>query len=710
VASSSSLPRCISLSHPAFPPINPASSLYLCPCSTFPFSSRCSPIPNTATVVLHLSSRIAAFSEPAACSLSLNLCSGWSEEEEEEEEQEEEENDDFDYEDEKDDAATETAATSHSREQEEKVDEPESVVDLSRLLLQLSVQPSQQQEQSPLPSSPSAASAVPVTRRRSNRFPSPPSHSGSALLAPTPLESVVVSALQSLQQQYAQQTEEAINDRLDGLEAALSEAVAVSLPAPSPSSLSLQSVIEASLSEQFASYAASRSFISQLSEQWEQYHDEQQAGFQRRLKELLEEEERRKKEEERRRRAEEQEAIAREERRRKDEEERQRREQTAAQEAAQQREQEEQKRKEEEQQKQKQEQEAKQRAQQQQQQQQLRQQQPALSQPDAASASSLSSPPPPSAAQQELQPYVEKLREIRSLSSAYSGPNRVKLKILINRTITQISQTLQSVNSKAIALVSTLRQAQQAGREEYAYVLETMAAKLVSQGETRVRLQLQSAFSFAAVVLHLSVADALFFPVLMAALCERCIYAVPLYLDRRHFPSLATYMLAMGYEKSAEGLWEEEDAYFERQQGYVALLAAVLQHHSSAPQLHNLSHAWRWLARVLNQEPRTATAAVLYAFLSTAAFALQRVYGAAQVRKLLQYVRTEMVTRMERGAAVKTAARKASVARLVLWLDKSLDELRRTGGLLEPEGRTMPQTQEQDTSQLQVNAGDDRGT
>ena len=615
------------------------------------------------------------------------------------EEEEEEEDDDDEYEDDEDEAAAETALSSHSDEQ--KVDEHGSVVDLSRLLLQLSVQPSQQQQQSP-PSS--AASAVVAARRRSNRFSSPPSHSsGSALLAPTPLESVVVSALQSLQQQYAQQTEEAISERLDGLEAALSEAVNVSLPAPSSSTPSLQSVIESSLSEQAASYSASRSLISLLSAQWEHYHEQQQAGFQQRLKELLEEEERLRREEERRRIAEEQEAIAKEERKRREEEEaRQRREQAAARAAEQQREQEEQRRKEEEQLKQKQEQEAKQRAQQ--------LQQPASSQSDAASSSSHSSSPPPSAAQQELQPYVEKLRELRSLSAGYSGPNRVKLKIVINRTITQVSQTLQSVNSKAIALVSTLRQAQQAGREEYAYVLETMAAKLVAQGETRVRLQLQSAFSFATVIVHLSVADAQFFPVLMATLCERCIYAVPLYLDRRHFPSLGAYMLAMGYEKSAEGLWEEEDAYFERQQGYVALLAAVLQFHSTAPQLHNLAHAWRWLARVLNQEPRTATAAVLCAFLSTAAFSLQRVYGVAQVRKLLQYVRTEMVGRMERGAAVKTAARKASVARLVLWLDKALDELRRTGSLSEPEGRTMPQTQDQDTSQLHVNAGDDRGT
>ena len=601
---------------------------------------------------------------------------------------------DEEAEDEEEEEGEEDEEEGGRSEDEERAEDEEDVVDLSNLILELNVRQSQQRPPSPRP--PPTSSVAPPARRRSSRFSSPPSTT-AALVAPTVLEIAVVSALQTLQERYAQQAEQAVSDRLDALQAALEDAVLS--PPPSSSSSPLTSYISSSLSSLSSLHAASRSAIGDVVRRWEEFHALQQAGYERRLKEFLDVEERRKREEERRRKAlEEQETVAREERKRKEEEDEKRRRDKQAQDEEQQRQQQqEQKRKEEEDQKQKQEQEAK------------RRQLPST-QPTQNLTSSSSSPLPPSPAQLELQPHVEKLREVRALSASFAGANRLKLKVLINRTITQISQTVQSVQSKAIALVSMLKQAQQASREEYAFVLDTMAAKLVGQGETRVRLQLQSAFSFASVAINLAIADPLFFSVFISHLCERCIYAIPLYLDRRHFPSLPAYMLAMGYEHTAEGVWEEEDAYFERQQGYIALLAAILQYNSASPSVWSLAQGWRWLSRLLNQEPRTATASVLFAFLSTAGYGMARVYGSAQMRKVLMYVRGEVVGRMESGVGVKTAARKASVARLVLWLDRELDELSRTHGLSEPEGRTMPQTQAQDTAQVYVQEGDDRGT
>ena len=574
-----------------------------------------------------------------------------------------------------DDADNEEDAEDEEKERKEEAGQ--EVVDLTALLLHLNID-----RRRPSPSSSSRPTFTSLALR-----PAP----SSALVAPSPHHSAVSSALAHVQRELTDEAQAEYQRRIDALESALQAAITADSTPPSAAGTCLAAGVRVGAED----WGRSREAMGGIRRQWEEYHGAQQDAWRQKLKAAIESEERRKKEAEARQRREEEEAQRAEQKKKADEEER-----TAANaRAAQQAEEEQRWQREEER---KREEEAK-------------KAQAASEAAKAAAAVAAAAPPPPpspTAAQAALQSHAAQLQAVRVQSAAYQGASRLKLKVTINRTVTQISQTTQSVQTKAVALVMLLRSAKQAGGGEYAYVVETMASKLVAQGETRVRLQLSSAFSFAGVILRLSVDDPLFFSLFLATLCERCIYAVPVYLDRRHYPDLRAYMRAIGYlevtDDRGQPAWEEEDAYFERQQGYVALLAAVLQAGATHPHLHGLPHAWQWLARVLNQEPRTATAAVLFAFLSTAGHALSRAYR-GQMAKVLTYLQREMMPRMVR-MGTKTPARKASVARLQLWLNKEVDEVRKTGLISEPEGRTMPESQSQSTAEVRVQAGDDRGT
>ena len=581
----------------------------------------------------------------------------------------------------------------------------DGLVDLSALLLQLRVDkrrtsPHRQRLVSPArrlafqPPSRSPSKLLPLSTATSdNLFPAP-----SLLVVPSPLESSIALTLNDMQRQYVERAEQAIDARLAALQAALQSALAPAV-ASSASSSPLSP-----LSTLTSLHSSSRPPIQLLANEWHSYHAALQRDYKQKLEAMLAAEERKR--------------LAREE-----EESRQRQEQADAEaEAARKKKaaEEEQERTERER---KEQEDSRQRDEQQKQQQEQRQREEQKQQEQRAAAQTLAGPttvaPQPSSvspAQAEFQSHQAQLAQLRTLAATYNSPERTKHKVLINRTITQISHTMQSVQSKSLALTTLLQQAKQSGNQaEYAWVVETVAGKLVSQGETRVALQLSSAYSFGAVVLGVCRNDSTLWSCFYAMLCERCVYAIPKYADRKSHPSQTAHMLAMGYQQHTDdkgvATWEEEQAYFERQQGYTALYAAVCQYttpHSATSHIHSLPQAWLWLSRICNQEPRSATASVLYAFLSTAAFAMHRRYG-QQMAKLLMYVRQEVLGRLERTGQAKTPARKASMARLQLWLNAELEVLRRTGQLSEPEGRQLPAGQSQSTDTLHVNDGDFRG-
>ena len=170
-------------------------------------------------------------------------------------------------------------------------------------------------------------------------------------------------------------------------------------------------------------------------------------------------------------------------------------------------------------------------------------------------------------------------------------------------------------------------------------------------------------------------------------------------------------MAALGYEplppSDAPGApqqqqFEGEEQYFERMVGYVSLYAAYAEAASGVPNHpHGLDKAWSWLARVANQRPRTATAAVLHAFLSVGAFSLHGRYP-TQTRKLLEVINADLLLRMD----ATTPPRKAAQAVLALWLQTTLHQLQQYGRFEEPKGRNMPQAQESDSSRQEIHHDD----
>jgi len=294
-------------------------------------------------------------------------------------------------------------------------------------------------------------------------------------------------------------------------------------------------------------------------------------------------------------------------------------------------------------------------------------------------------------------------------------PRRLQVTMLINRTITQIVGTVSQVRAKASVLTNLLKQAQIASAsgggsgEEYAFALELIAMKIVAQGKAKVRLLNSAAFPFATVALFIAVDHPDFNDIFLACLEERCIYMTPRYLDRKNYPSQHAYMEALGYEEmsteeegkpNAAVQFETEESYLERMVGYVCLYAAYVEN-SAASHPHPISLAWSWLARLLNRKPRSATASVLHAFLSTAGPSLHLHYP-NQMLKLLNFINEDFLMRLD----ASTPPRKAAQAVLALWLQTALHHIQQTGRLPDPEGKNMPHSQDSDASQQEIHPGD----
>ena len=323
-----------------------------------------------------------------------------------------------------------------------------------------------------------------------------------------------------------------------------------------------------------------------------------------------------------------------------------------------------------------------------------------LSPADAAAAAAASQ-----AAQAEMQPRIDLLNQFRREAANFQPTNpqqKLQIKVIVNRTITQISGTQQSILQKANILINQINQSKNINTSAYCYTMELIATKLVSSGESRIATQTSIAYPIAQVVLLLSLSDNNFNNIFLAALTERCVYIIPLYLDRKSYNSMSQYKQALGYASSTE----DEEKYFERMSGYIALYAAYVQ--SQPPQNqanvihpHGITYAWKWLARLCNHEPRTATAAILHTFLSVAGYILYQTYT-KQIYKIFYYIINELIPRMDN----KTPARNAAIIRLKLWLNETNKLIVAGKNLNIPEGQNIPFTQSSDAAVQVIQRGD----
>jgi nucleoporin GLE1 len=194
-------------------------------------------------------------------------------------------------------------------------------------------------------------------------------------------------------------------------------------------------------------------------------------------------------------------------------------------------------------------------------------------------------------------------------------------------------------------------------------------------------------------------ADPTFADLVLANFHRRCVYTEPRYLGRKAYASDKEYMTAYGFGESSDSKtgFEEEDAYFERMSGYINLFAAFVQI-PLADHPHGLNEAWKWLARVLNQKPRTATASVLGAFLEQAGYQLLQSFP-RQMRKVLVFIERDFLGRCLENTPARKAAKKRLEVFLVMY-HKRGDQLE------EPEGKTLAHTQESHAGVESIQRGD----
>ncbi|XP_046621898.1 mRNA export factor Gle1 isoform X1 [Neodiprion virginianus] len=214
----------------------------------------------------------------------------------------------------------------------------------------------------------------------------------------------------------------------------------------------------------------------------------------------------------------------------------------------------------------------------------------------------------------------------------------------------------------------------------------TLAKKFVNQGEALVSSKPEMAFSIAAVIVALWNDYPDFGELLLAYFYKTCPYLVPIFLPQQQGQSNEDYYKSLGYKYSEDGTVERQDKFLKRMSGLMRLYAALTVTRqrklvtSSHP--HGLQNAWRWLAAILNIEPRPDICATLILdMLEVTGHALWKTYP-KQFPKLLALLITQYYPRMHSIGG--TAG--GPLARLEQFLKNSL-----TKGSIPPPDGQLPQ-------------------
>ncbi|XP_044537250.1 nucleoporin GLE1-like [Gracilinanus agilis] len=219
------------------------------------------------------------------------------------------------------------------------------------------------------------------------------------------------------------------------------------------------------------------------------------------------------------------------------------------------------------------------------------------------------------------------------------------------------------------------------------FVHYKLAEKFVKQGEEEVACHPEAAFPIALVAagiweLHPRVGD-----LLLAHLHKRCPYSVPFYPAFKEGMGLQEYQKLLGY-RVKDSKVEQQDHFLKRMSGMIRLYAALIQlrwpySKRQGAHPHGLNHGWRWLAQILNMEPRPdVTATLLLDFLQVCGHALLKHYH-LQFWKMLMLIKEDYLPRIE---AITGSGQMGSFLRLQQFLDKCLQH----GDIPLPKGSLPP--------------------
>ncbi|XP_054013711.1 mRNA export factor GLE1 [Hylaeus anthracinus] len=145
-----------------------------------------------------------------------------------------------------------------------------------------------------------------------------------------------------------------------------------------------------------------------------------------------------------------------------------------------------------------------------------------------------------------------------------------------------------------------------------AFCKNILAKKIVSQGETLVSSKPKMAFPIAAVVVALWNDHSDFGDLLLSHFHSACPFTVPVFLPKMVDQSDESYYTSLGYKYNEDGTLEKYDKFLKRMSGLMRLYTSIIitsqRKGINKSNPHGLQYAWRWLAVVLNTEPRTEVA------------------------------------------------------------------------------------------------------
>jgi nucleoporin GLE1 len=286
---------------------------------------------------------------------------------------------------------------------------------------------------------------------------------------------------------------------------------------------------------------------------------------------------------------------------------------------------------------------------------------------------------------------------------------RVKAKIKIGNAVQKVSSTIASIRSSLSQVTQFLSAARQQPnmRDYYFFMLELLASKLVVKGDEHIARHPGSAFAFGTFAAHVAANFPEFTDIFVASINEKCPYTIPRYYTLAQCKgSKAEFKLRLGFKRigdtkqNAAGTgvitFESDDEYLERMSGVTRLFAAFttadVKNHP-----YGIGEAWMWLARILNQKPKNATATVLHAFLQIAGFKMLQTYR-NQFAKLLYFIHSTFLPLL----AKKSETQRASRTRVELYIESFM----RSQRINEPDGFRLAAQQQSSTQREVINQED----
>ncbi|KAG0033100.1 hypothetical protein BGZ82_006254 [Podila clonocystis] len=216
------------------------------------------------------------------------------------------------------------------------------------------------------------------------------------------------------------------------------------------------------------------------------------------------------------------------------------------------------------------------------------------------------------------------------------------------------------------------------GDNGYYWIMNIAAKKFVQQAGNDLLVKVGPAFPMAHVIVLLFTNHPKFLDVMMARFSKKCPYVMPMYIAKDGSDTPELYMKKLGYARKDKG-WESEAQYDARQCAIFSLYCAIMQTEPTVGRnIYSITHAWTWMARVLNMPPRAITPALISSFVDVCGHVYLSTYR-NQAMKIFRLTMTDFIPMVPKEGI-------AGATRLKI----QLEDFMKSGHIPKAEGRDIP--------------------